>query len=240
MTLFGCFAVVKIRLALSMPTVSSVGEMEDQQRLAQIADVGRKILFGNVIEQPAADAKRPAGERHLDFALLPNLSHLIAEQACDMRRVEGRRNRHHRACLGNAMRGRQHRGTAEAMPDEDRWRGQRAPQMIGGGDEIIHVRGKRGVGELAFARAEAGEIEPQRRDAPLFQSVGDVAGRPVVLAAGKAVREQGDRTYLTARAIKQGGQRLALGIAKIETFGGHEYLLRGERVAIAFRCDRSG
>src|SRR5215472_8074113 len=61
-----------------------------------------------------------------------------------------------------------------------------------------------------------------------------MAGRPVVLAAGKAMRKQRDRANLAIRAIKQGGQRLALGIAKIKTFGGHEHLLRGDRIAMAF------
>jgi hypothetical protein len=61
-----------------------------------------------------------------------------------------------------------------------------------------------------------------------------VAGRPVVLAAGEAVREEGDRANLAIRSIQQGGQCLARVIAKIETFCGHEHLLRGDRVAMAF------
>jgi len=57
-----------------------------------------------------------------------------------MRRVEGRGNRHHRACLGDAMRGGQHRRAAEAVPDQDRRSGERAAQMIGGGHQIVDVR----------------------------------------------------------------------------------------------------
>src|ERR1700721_1373122 len=53
--------------------------------------------------------------------------------------------------------------------------------MIGGCDQIVDVRRKRRVGELAFAGAQAGEIEPQRRNAALLQPISDVAGRPVVL-----------------------------------------------------------
>ncbi len=37
--------------------------------------------------------------------------------------------------------------------------------MIGGGDEIVDIGGKRGVGEFAFAGAEAGEVEAQHGDA---------------------------------------------------------------------------
>ena len=110
-----------------------------------------------------------------------------------MRRIEGRGNRHHRPRLGDAMRGGEHRRAAEAMSDQDRWRGERAAQMVGGRDQIVDVRRKRRVGELAFTCAQAGEIEPQRRNAALLQPIGDVAGCPIVLAASKAVREQRDR-----------------------------------------------
>jgi hypothetical protein len=58
----------------------------------------------------------------------------------------------------------------------------------------------------------------------------------VVLAAGKAVREQRDRANFALRAIKQGGQCLALGIAKIEPFCGHEHLLAG--IALRWRSRR--
>jgi hypothetical protein len=120
------------------------------------------------------------------------------------------------------------------VPDQDRRRGERAAQMIGGCDQIVDVRRKRRVGELAFAGAQAGEIEPQRRNAALLQPIGDVAGRPVVLIANKAVREQRDRANFAVRAVEKSGQRLALGIAEIKTFGGHEHLLRGDRVVISF------
>ena len=94
-----------------------------------------------------------------------------------MRRVEGRGDCHHRARLGDALRCGEHRRAAEAMPDQDCWRGERAAQMVRGGDQIVDVRRKRGVGELALARTQAGEIEPQHRNAALFQSIGDMAWR---------------------------------------------------------------
>ena len=69
MKLLGCFAVVKMWLALSMPTVSSVGEWKTSSALRRLGDVCREILLGDIVEQGAADAERPAGKRHLDFAL---------------------------------------------------------------------------------------------------------------------------------------------------------------------------
>src|SRR5580700_6778704 len=50
------------------------------------------------------------------------------------------------------------RGAAEAVPDQDRGCHKRRPQMIGGGDQIVDIGGERGVGELALAGAEPGEI----------------------------------------------------------------------------------
>ena len=44
--------------------------MEDQQRLAQLGDAFGQLLLGHVVEEFAADAERPAGERDLDLAVL--------------------------------------------------------------------------------------------------------------------------------------------------------------------------
>ena len=113
--------------------------------------MSRKVLLGNVVEQRAANVDGAAGERHFDLAFLPDFSHLIPEQAGDMRRVEGRSDRHYGARHGDAMSGGKHCRTAETVPDQDGRRGKRVPQMIGSGHQVIHVRRKRGVGEFAFA-----------------------------------------------------------------------------------------
>ena len=146
-----------------------------------------------------------------------------------MRRIERRADRHHGARLGDAVRGREHRGAAEAVADQDRRRGERLPQMIGGGDQIVDIRGESGVGELAFAGAEPGEIEAQHRDAVQLQTFGDAPRRPVVLAAGEAMREQRDRAHRAVRPVEQRGKLLTLGVGKIEFFGRHRHLLRSPR-----------
>ena len=61
--------------------------------------------------------------------------------------------------------GGQNRGAAEAVADQDRGRFSGLAQMVGGPHEIGDVGGEGGVGEIAFAGAEAGEVEPQHRDA---------------------------------------------------------------------------
>ena len=60
---------------------------------------------------------------------------------------------------------REHRRTAEAVADQQRWRLPHLAQMIGGAHQVGDIGRERGVGEIAFAGAEAGEVEAQHRDA---------------------------------------------------------------------------
>ena len=129
------------------------------------------------------------------------------------------------------LRGRrQHRRAAEAVADQDRGRLKHLAQVVRGRHQIGDVGRKRRVGELAFARAEPGEIEAQHRDAARRQPFGDALRRQHVLAAGEAVREQRERDRLSGRAVEQRGQLFAARIGKIEAFGRHRVL------PIAWRC----
>ena len=98
--------------------------------------------------------------------------------------------------------------------------------MVGGGDQIVDVRGKVGVGKLAFAGAEPGEIEAQHGDTVELEALGDVPRRPDAFAAGEAMRKQRHRAHRTVRPVEQRGKLLALGVGEIEPFGGHRRLLR--------------
>ena len=200
--------------------------MKDQQRLVQTRDVPGEILLRDVIEQLSANAERPAGERDLDLTLGGDLADTVAEQADDVRRIERRADRHHGARLGDAVSGGKHGGTAKTMPNQDRGRRQHLPKIIGGGDQIIDIRREGSVGELPFAGAKPGEIEPQHGDAVKLQALGDVACRSVLLAARKAMREQRNRARGTIRPVKQRSKLLTLGVRKIEPFRRHRHLLK--------------
>ena len=91
--------------------------MKDQQRLVQFGDVGREILLRDIVNERFADMERTPGERHLDFALVFDLSNAIRKQTDHMGRIERRRDRHHRPRFGNAMRGGKHGGAAAAVAD---------------------------------------------------------------------------------------------------------------------------
>ena len=93
--------------------------------------------------------------------------------------------------------------------------------MIGGGDQVLDIRGKMRVGEFAFAHAEPGEIEAHHGDAGFGQPLGDALGGEVVLAAGEAMRKQRVGDGLAQRQVDQRRELLALAVGKIETLGAH-------------------
>ena len=195
--------------------------MEYQQRLAQSGHALRDALFRNVVEEFALDPERPPGERHLDFSLFAYLVDLLLEQAGHVRRIAGRRDGDHRARIGDAMCGGQHRRPAEAVTDQNCRSAVFRPQEIRGGDQVIDVRGKMRIGEIAFAGAEPGEIEAQHADATHRQPLGNALGREVIFAAGEAVREQSKGCRLAQRQIEQRRELFAFGIGKFEPLGAH-------------------
>ncbi len=100
----------------------------------------------------------------------------------------------------------------------------RAPQLVRGRDQIGDVGGKGGVGKLALARAEPGEVEAQHGDAERGQALGDALGGVDVLAAGKAVGEQRVGARLPSRADRAARRDFALRHWEIEAFSRHALL----------------
>src|SRR5579862_2385507 len=45
--------------------------------------------------------------------------------------------------------------------------------------------------------------------------------RSIMFAAGDAMREQRDRAHVAFRAVEQSGKLMTLGIAEVESLGGH-------------------
>ena len=138
--------------------------MENQQRLAQAGDVLGEVLLRDVVDEFTADAEGAPGERDLDLAPFADRIDVLAEQPGHMAGIGGCCNRRYRACLRYLAGGRQHGGAAETMPDQQRGRPVRRAKVVRGGNEILDVGRERGIGELALAHANPGEIEPQHRD----------------------------------------------------------------------------
>ena len=94
-------------------------------------------------------------------------------------------------------------------------------QMIGGGDQIVDVRGKMRIGEFAFAAAQAGEIETQHGDAVHRQPLGDALGRQDILAAGETMRKQRKGGRFAERQIERRRKLFTFAIGEIEAFAAH-------------------
>jgi hypothetical protein len=111
------------------------------------------------------------------------------------------------------------------VADQKRGRPPRVAQMIGGTHEIGDVRSEGGVGEIAFAGAEAGEIEAQHRDALGGERGRDAFCRQHVLAAGEAMREQRIGRGLAVGKVERRRKLVAAFARELETFSRHGRLL---------------
>jgi hypothetical protein len=136
-----------------------------------------------------------------------------------MTHVARRANGDHRLAFRHRARRREHRGTAQAVTNEERRRPVRRAQVRGGGEQVGDVGGKVGVGELAFARAEAGEIKAQAGDATRCQLLRDARGSEDVFAAGEAVREERVRRRGLVGRIEARRELLAAAAGEGDAFG---------------------
>ena len=112
-------------------------------------------VLGDVVEKFALDVERPAGERDFDLAVLADVLDAILEQAGDMGGIGGRGDGDDRLGVGNLAGGGEDGRAAETVADQDRRRFPGFAQMVGGAHQIGDVGGEGGVGEFAFAGAEA-------------------------------------------------------------------------------------
>ena len=117
-------------------------------------------MLGDVVEKLTFDPERPACQRDLDLAVFADVFDAILEHAGDMGGIGRRGDGDDRLGVRNLPGSCQDRGAAEAMADQDRRRLARFPQVIGGAHEIGDVGREGGIREIAFAGAEAGEVEP--------------------------------------------------------------------------------
>ncbi len=199
--------------------------MENQQRLAQRGDTLGEFLPGDIVQEFAADAERPAGECDRNLATRVDLRPLLLEQPDDVGGVAGRCDRHHRPGLRNGRGRCQDRGAAKTVADQDRGRASCRSQGVGGGHEVGDVGGEIRVGELAFAAAKPREVEAQYPDTRRGQPFGDASGCLNVLPASEAMGKQRIGAGFPRRPVDQPGEPLALGIGEFEAFARHFSLL---------------
>jgi len=163
-------------------------------------------LFAAVVQEPPADAERPAADPHLGLPAGLDLRCRAGQQMCDVRWVAGRADGDDGGDLGDAFGGGEHGGAAEGVPDQQLGSAPPFPEVVGGGDQVLDRRAEGGVGELARGLAQTGQVEAEHTDAPAGQAAGDPGGGVAVLAAGEAVREQRDRCRVTVGEVQPPGQ----------------------------------
>ena len=169
---------------------------------------------GDVLEELPADREAAAAEHDRGLAPALDLGARGRQQVGDVAGIEGCGDRRDGGRLGHAAGGGQHRGTAQRVADQQQWRLVAFAQEVGRGDQILDVRREVAVGELALARAEAGEIEAQHREATVGEAPADARGRQAVLRAGEAVGEQREAARRTGRAVEPCREQLACGVGK--------------------------
>jgi hypothetical protein len=143
-----------------------------------------------VFQQLAPDGEAARADLYRGLALAADGLFLRREQAAHMlgagRRADGGDGLDRR----QPMRRRQDGGAAQAVADQQPGGAPLALQRRCGGQQIVHVRREIGIGEVALAAAQPGEVEAQYRDAALCQRLADAPRPGQVLAAGKAVRKE--------------------------------------------------
>ena len=185
-----------------------------EEGAAQLRDSRREVLLLGVEQELPLDRERPAGERHLRFAVGLDLREALAEEVAHMAHIARRADRHHRPALGYRCRRREDRRAAEAVADKQRWRLISLTQMCGGSEQVGDVGGEVGIGEFAFARAEAGEVEAQAGDAMRRELLRNARRGEDVLAAGEAVREEREGRRRGVGRVEARGEALAAAAGK--------------------------
>jgi hypothetical protein len=191
--------------------------VEDQQRQSEVADRGHHALLFEVDQQLAANTDRRPAEAQLGLAVGLELRHDADQGVAQVLGVTRRADGRHGLDLGDAPRRRQHRGAAQAVADQDLGAAPLAAHQVGRRHKVLEVGREVGVGEVAGALAEAGEVEAEDRDPALGQRPADAHHRLEVLAAGEAVGEQGAGGGLADRQLHPRRQAVAKGACEVES-----------------------
>jgi hypothetical protein len=199
--------------------------VEHEQCPSQPRDVRVEALVRDILQELAPDLEGAAGDRYRGLAgALDLLDPILFQEMTDIRGIGGGSNGRDRGDLRNLGRRRQHGGSPQAVPHEQRRRLMRPAQERRRGYEIVDVRQEVGIRELSFAVAEPGEVEAQHRDASRSECRGDPRGGSQVFPAGEAVRTECRGARSGGRPIEAARERVPLTSGKLnpETFGPHD------------------
>ena len=195
--------------------------MEDQQVATQPADDVLQAMVLQGVEECLADPEAPAGEFDLGLAVALDVGDPVREVVHQMPRIGRCADGGDAPDLRNPVGRGQHRRTAERMADQNGRRLSLAAHPVGRRHQVVDVRGEAGIGELAVAVPETGEVESQHRDVALGQPRGDPPGRRQVLRAGETMGEQGKSADRAERPVEPGGEAIPQCPGEVDTLGAH-------------------
>ena len=162
---------------------------------------------------------------------------LRAEQSGDVGDIGGRAERGDGPDLWEIGGDGDHCGSAEAVADEKLWRGVVLAEPPGGEPEVVEVGGEVGVGEIAFARTEAGEVEPEDADAVPIEFGRDAPGCDDVLGTCEAVSEQCKGAWRAGGKVEPAGERGAETAGEGHSLAGSCHLVRSVRRSVSVRVN---
>jgi hypothetical protein len=147
------------------------------------------------------------------------------QQTDHMPRVAGCTNGDHGGHVRQLPGCRQSRGAPEAMPDQDPRRMARLLHRPDGGCQVGDVAAEGGMGEVAFALPQPGEVKAKDADPPGGERPRDPHRRHRVLAARKTMGKNGVGGRGSVRQVEPARQALPLGAREVENFRpyGHCY-----------------
>jgi hypothetical protein len=181
----------------------------------------RRIVPLQVLEELPADGEGASADVDLRFPRGEDVALSVHQKLFHMLGVVRRADDGHCTAFRDLRGGGEHRGAAETVADEELRRPVVLPQVSGRGQQVFDVRAEIGVGEIAAAHAQAGEVEAQHRDAARGKRLADVGCGLAVLRAGEAVGEKRVGARLGRRQLEPGGQLVALGSGEADGFGRH-------------------
>ena len=202
---FGCRAVSKMIRALFTDTTSSIGECMTSSAASRVEI---RSHCGCIAMSSRNWRRTRNGRPPIDTVASPasTTGSRVAQQSDDVEGVGRCTDGDDPANLGDLRCGCQDCRPAQRMPDQYRWGTELVTEMVCGAHQVLDVGTEAGRGEVTLGLPQAGEVEPQYRDALTRQRTRDPACCNVVLAAGEAVREQCPGFRGVTRHLQLAGQ----------------------------------
>lgn len=203
------------------------GRVQHQERPPESADALALTLPGEIVDQRPANTKRTAGERHVGFLRRGKLGRRGQKRLLEMLGLGRRADRHHRLDLGDPTGHREDGGPAEAVPDQEIGGPPTVPQKVDRGAQVLQIGREVGVGEIALAFPQTGEVKAKDLEPLLDQRPGDPHDRLQVLRAGKAMGKKGEPPGGFAGGIETRGELLTARAGESHSLG-HQKNLRAK------------